>query len=378
MPSVVVVRSSARTPCTGGGTAERSRDHGQSAQGASPRQGPPLHESDQGVGAEPEDAVEHQADDDDLRLPVGARELHHVADPGGAVDLLDHDERQPRTRHGEPQPQQEPGQRTRQHDPADERPARQADRLGQLDVPGVDGPQPVVGVDVHRDEHAQQDGDDLHRLADAEPEDEQRQQREARDGPLDLHGSVDERLAHAGSGRTPARAACPARCRGRARGTPAGRRPRGSPAADPRSSSSPVVVTTVHGAESVRGSMKPGGAADRPDHQEGEQAERGAARDRAARVRAGASSVGAPGRTAVRPRRDEGAGCGERRHQPSAARYCSTASATTGANRWSHRSAASSTSLPVSFASRSMVSWCRAIGSVQSAGMSGMPACSTR
>ena len=53
-------------------------------------------------------------------------------------------------------------------------------------------------VDVNRDEHAGGDQGHLHGLADAEPENAKRDQRQRRNRTLDLHEAVNNRLAAAG------------------------------------------------------------------------------------------------------------------------------------------------------------------------------------
>jgi len=55
-----------------------------------------------------------------------------------------------------------------------------------------------VDVQVEREGHAERDQHDLGFLADAEPQDEQRDQAEERQGAQHLHGRVDQRFAPAG------------------------------------------------------------------------------------------------------------------------------------------------------------------------------------
>lgn len=164
-------------------------------QGTSPCQRLSLHEPYEGVGDEAEHSVHDEPDEDHVGLSVRPCQLHHVADATGGVDLLDHDEGEPRPGHREPQSEQEARQCARQHHVPHEPGTPQADRLGEFDVAAVDAAQPVVGVDVDRHEHPERDGDDLHRLADAEPQDQQRNQCERGNRPLNLHGPVDEPLA---------------------------------------------------------------------------------------------------------------------------------------------------------------------------------------
>ncbi len=63
--------------------------------------------------------------------------------------------------------------------------------LGQLQVFEVHAPQGGVGLDVDRHEDGERDHRHLHPLADAEPQHQQRDQRQGRDRPLDLHQAVE-------------------------------------------------------------------------------------------------------------------------------------------------------------------------------------------
>ena len=93
-------------------------------------------------------------------------------------------------------PMKKPGQRAGQRHAGGRTAQRdRPDGLGQLDVAGVDAAQCRVGVDVDRHEHARRDHDDLHLLADPEPDDRERDEGQRRDRALDLHRPVDERLA---------------------------------------------------------------------------------------------------------------------------------------------------------------------------------------
>jgi hypothetical protein len=64
-----------------------------------------------------------------------------------------------------------------------------------LDQPLVDVPDAGVDVEVEREEHAQRDQRDLHGLADADPDDQQRHEREVRQHPGHLDRRVDRVVA---------------------------------------------------------------------------------------------------------------------------------------------------------------------------------------
>ena len=107
----------------------------------------------------------------------------HEAEPGVGVDLLAHDQREQRADHAQPEPGQRRGERAGQHDVPHQLPAGQPEHLAELAELGVDAADAREGVDVHREQRAEQDDEDLGQLADAEPDDEQRQQAEQRDRP---------------------------------------------------------------------------------------------------------------------------------------------------------------------------------------------------
>ena len=230
--------------------------------------------------------------------------------------------------------------------------------------------------------HAERDRDDLHPLADAEPEDEQREQREVRDGALELHRPVDDGLAPAAEpgddGQHEAGGDPEGQTEREARGSrPAGRGRGGRTPTGPRRWS-----TTVHGAERTRGSIQP--CAEPQNHTPSSRSgpmrypngmalpgpRRRLPRGREARPLAASSWSGtADSRvgltstavTAHPPLRTPG------RPRPRAVR----SGGRTGPRRRARRSRCSS-------ASSSMVSWWRAMVSSQSSGNSGSPSRSNR
>jgi hypothetical protein len=76
-----------------------------------------------------------------------------------------------------------------------EPPPRQPEGLTGLDQLGVHAPDPGVDVEVEREGHAERDDGDLGCLADAEPDDEQRDETHERHRPQHLHGRVHQVLA---------------------------------------------------------------------------------------------------------------------------------------------------------------------------------------
>ena len=71
-------------------------------------------------------------------------------------------------------PTRNDGQRAGQDHLADHAPAADAAGLRELGEARVDAADPLVQVEVHREDHADHDEADLHALADAEPDDQQR------------------------------------------------------------------------------------------------------------------------------------------------------------------------------------------------------------
>ncbi len=80
----------------------------------------------------------------------------------------------------------------------------QVEGFGQLHMLDIDAAKRVVGLDVNRDEHGDGDDRDLHHFAQAEPEDEQGNERQRRDRPLHLDDAVQDvaaQQAHPGRQR---------------------------------------------------------------------------------------------------------------------------------------------------------------------------------
>ncbi len=97
-------------------------------------------------------------------------------------------------RQADPQSHQHAGQRGREDGLGDQAPAGESESAGGLDHLAVHVADAEVRVGVHRCHRRDRDEDDLERLVDPEPRDEQRHQREEGDGPVDLHRRIDELL----------------------------------------------------------------------------------------------------------------------------------------------------------------------------------------
>ena len=94
-PSSTSVRRSSRR---GSGSARRGAASACQPASVRARTQASVRGPHQRVRAEAEQPVDDQADDDDVGLRVSPRQRHHVADAAGGVDLLDHHQREPRSR----------------------------------------------------------------------------------------------------------------------------------------------------------------------------------------------------------------------------------------------------------------------------------------
>ena len=122
---------------------------------------------------------------------------------------------------------------------------------------GVDAAQRGDEVQVERDDDAERDERDLRRLADPEPEDEERHEAEQRQRAEHLHRRVDDRVAGAAEARRSCRGRAPRRCR--APGPASARRSETSSASgsSPVCTSSHAVPRIAVGASSVFGDRTP-------------------------------------------------------------------------------------------------------------------------
>jgi hypothetical protein len=129
--------------------------------------------------------------------PAGAatRVGRLVAEPRVGVDLLGDDEREPGDAEALPEPDQRLGERAGQDHVPDERDPAEPQRPARLDEPAVHATDAGERVEVERERDPEGDQGHLGRLADPEPEDEQRDQPVERERPQHLHGRVDGVLA---------------------------------------------------------------------------------------------------------------------------------------------------------------------------------------
>ena len=105
--------------------------------------------------------------DQDAEAPLAACPL--------ADDRADH-----RERDAHPHPAEDRRQRGRHLHPPDDLPARGPERVGHLEQARIDRPDPDHRRDRHREEHDQRRDDELAREPDAEPQHDERRQREDR------------------------------------------------------------------------------------------------------------------------------------------------------------------------------------------------------
>ena len=104
---------------------------------------------------------------------------------------------QPRCGRRKSQPDHKPGQRSGEHDAAQDLAASEAQRSRQFDEARIDAPDGGVGVDVDRKGHPECDQDVFGRFADSEPDDVEGDQRQDRQGARHLHRPIDHVLAQA-------------------------------------------------------------------------------------------------------------------------------------------------------------------------------------
>ena len=115
-----------------------------------------------------------------------------MPDDGG--DRLGHDQRQPHDAERVAQADEDRRQRAGQDDPPEQRAAAKPVDPRHLDQAAVDGADAVEGVEVDREQHADRDQEDLGLLADPEPQDDQRDDREMRHVAQHLQRGVEQPL----------------------------------------------------------------------------------------------------------------------------------------------------------------------------------------
>ncbi len=154
-----------------------------------------LQRADDEIGAEAEQAVHQQAHHDDIGPHIVARVHDQVADAGGRVNLLGHDQREPGDAERVAQPDQERGQRGRQDDVLDQRGVAEAEAIAGFHQFLVDRADAGEEGEIDWEGGAEGDQRDFRRFADAEPQDEQGHQGEEGHGAQHLHRRVDGQFA---------------------------------------------------------------------------------------------------------------------------------------------------------------------------------------
>src|SRR4051794_27789161 len=166
-----------------------------------PDEQPPFEETDEVVGDETQEGIDHEAEHDDVGPVPRLGLVDQVAESTLGVDLLGHDDDQPAPDDREPQSDEEAGQRAGDDHTPDEPGATQAERLAGLHEARVHGTDRAVGVDVHGERDAERDEEDLRRLTDPEPDDDERDEPEDRDRAEHLHRRVEKIIASSGQAR---------------------------------------------------------------------------------------------------------------------------------------------------------------------------------
>ena len=158
------------------------------------------------VGELAEQRVDDERQDHDVGHHEFARRVGHVADARRCGHGFGDDQRQPHDAEREAQADEDRGQRAGEDHLAEQRPAAHAVDAAHLDQLRIDGAHAVQRVEVDREEHAERGEEELCLLADAEPQDDQRDQRQVGDGAQHLQRRVGQ----------PVREAARRRWRGRA------------------------------------------------------------------------------------------------------------------------------------------------------------------
>src|SRR5438093_9373144 len=160
-----------------------------------PAQHAPLQHAHQPVAGVAEEAEQQRGAEHLRHEEEVAPVVDEIPEPVLGADELRDDDDEERERHAQAQAGQHVGQRGGQ-DHAEEQVARpRAQALCRAQQPAVDLGDAVHGGHEHRKERRVGDEADLRALADADPDDEQRQHRERRDRPQQLDDRLDE-VAH--------------------------------------------------------------------------------------------------------------------------------------------------------------------------------------
>ena len=158
-----------------------------------PAQQPPLERVDAPVAEKHDAGRRRERDEDAGRVEVHRAELHQIAEPAIGRDQLGDHRAADRIRHGDAQAGEDVRHRAREHDVAGKLPLGRADHLGHLHQPGVERAHAGLRAEIHDEEHRDGDERDLRLDPDAEPENEQRRERELRRAVAADHERIEDR-----------------------------------------------------------------------------------------------------------------------------------------------------------------------------------------
>ena len=126
-------------------------------------------------------SVNDDAEQDDVGLQEFARVHRHIADAGRCRDGLGDDQGQPHHAEAIAQSDKDGGQGAGKNDAPEQREGAEAIDARHLDQRRVDGAHAMIGVDVDGEENPDRHEEYLRFLADAEPQNDQRNDRQMRD-----------------------------------------------------------------------------------------------------------------------------------------------------------------------------------------------------
>ena len=154
-----------------------------------------------------------QADGEDRQEDVGVDQAvvllpEEAADAGRAGQHLGGDDHQPGDAEGQPKAGEHVGQRRRDDDLAQHRPARQPQHAADVQVVLGIAAHADGGVDHRRPHRAERDGEQRRRLRVLEEDQAERQPGQRRDRPQDLDQRVEGAAERRATGRAGSRAAC--------------------------------------------------------------------------------------------------------------------------------------------------------------------------
>ena len=177
------MKSGRSTGSASGGEKTKGFLHGMShvfLEGRMPGQRQPLQRARGAVGELSEQGVDQDAEHDDVDQHEFARLHRHVAEARRRRDGLRHDQRQPHDAEREAQADEDRRQRARKDHAAEQFAVAHAVDAAHLDQLRIDGADAVQRVEIDRKEHAERDQKQFGGFVDAEPQDDERNQRQMR------------------------------------------------------------------------------------------------------------------------------------------------------------------------------------------------------